>query len=351
MTTEVEVTAQKSTRNAVVDASKGLAILLVVLGHALQTHIPQFDDNWLFRAIYSFHMPMFFLLSGWVVKPDTKGRIRKTLLRLLLPAFCWQGISYFYFAGTAQAHNSKGYGSALVGFLENPGSGLWFLWVLALCIPALVLCRKFEQRIGILAYLIGTVILIALPIPFLDIPTMKLYFPFVVIGYLLSRSSVKARRLIPYLLGAAVAVWPLLLPFWRRTHELATDMPLFIGIAGHRVPTRMLEYSGLKLVEGCAGSSIAVFIAFLLFKYMHLTCLQWLGKHTLDIYVAHQLFVGLFPVSNPVAIAEAFTSALCLSILFSVVLRRVPLLDFLLYGGTLKDVKRKSILWASGASS
>ena len=70
-----------------VDIAKALGLFLVFLGHTLYggSHIA----NVLNRAIYSFHMPMFFILSGYVTKPDSttfKDYIKKKFKRLLLPA-------------------------------------------------------------------------------------------------------------------------------------------------------------------------------------------------------------------------------------------------------------------------
>ena len=43
-----------------IDISKGLGIILVVLGHTSLSKISQISYDW----IYSFHMPLFYLLSG-----------------------------------------------------------------------------------------------------------------------------------------------------------------------------------------------------------------------------------------------------------------------------------------------
>ena len=51
-----------------IDIAKGLAIILVVYGHLTQGYIPD-DHNW-YRVsqqiLYSFHMPLFMFLSGFV---------------------------------------------------------------------------------------------------------------------------------------------------------------------------------------------------------------------------------------------------------------------------------------------
>lgn len=53
-----------------VDNLKGILIILVVAGHVLQSAIDmnmtsEYMDN-IFKWIYSFHMPLFFVISGFV---------------------------------------------------------------------------------------------------------------------------------------------------------------------------------------------------------------------------------------------------------------------------------------------
>ena len=47
-------------RDSFLDIAKGLAIILVVIGHVLQGSAENFDDLLGFKIIYSFHMPLFF---------------------------------------------------------------------------------------------------------------------------------------------------------------------------------------------------------------------------------------------------------------------------------------------------
>ena len=69
-----------------VDVAKGLGLILVIYGHLL------YNGTWGFvnRAIYSFHMPMYFILSGYVAhekKEDTFSFIKRKAYELLIPAF------------------------------------------------------------------------------------------------------------------------------------------------------------------------------------------------------------------------------------------------------------------------
>ncbi|MEO7862090.1 MAG: acyltransferase family protein [Nitrospirales bacterium] len=55
-------------RNKTVDIAKGLGILLVVFGH---NWIVLHEKGELFRVIFSFHVPLFFFLSGIFFKETT----------------------------------------------------------------------------------------------------------------------------------------------------------------------------------------------------------------------------------------------------------------------------------------
>lgn len=56
-------------RNIYIDVLKGLAVLAVLLGHAIQRGLViNYTENIIFKIIYTFHMPLFMFLSGYVLK-------------------------------------------------------------------------------------------------------------------------------------------------------------------------------------------------------------------------------------------------------------------------------------------
>lgn len=58
---ELKIKVMTEQRNRTIDIAKGIAICLMVLGHS---GIPRWGDNF----IYMFHMPLFFILSGYCFK-------------------------------------------------------------------------------------------------------------------------------------------------------------------------------------------------------------------------------------------------------------------------------------------
>lgn len=77
-----------------IDRLKGLAIFLVVAGHFIQQHVwgGESENNVLVRIIYTFHMPLFFFLSGYVswLSPKSYFTFFKNKCRsILLPYISW----------------------------------------------------------------------------------------------------------------------------------------------------------------------------------------------------------------------------------------------------------------------
>ena len=92
-------------RISYIDQLKGIAILLVVLGHVIGYN--NCEDSFLWRFIYSFHMPLFMFISGYVAQMtfrierfgwnETISFLIKKLRTLLLPMVTWGSCYPFLF--------------------------------------------------------------------------------------------------------------------------------------------------------------------------------------------------------------------------------------------------------------
>lgn len=78
-------------RKKYIDYAKGIGIILMIMGHI---GFGQKFDIW----IHSFHMPLFFVISGVLYrKPDDmRQHIRKRIRSLLVPYTCWGGYTRFF---------------------------------------------------------------------------------------------------------------------------------------------------------------------------------------------------------------------------------------------------------------
>lgn len=125
------------------DRAKGLGIVLVVFGHAWlgAQAAGLLPADKLFHTveqlIYSFHMPLFFLLSGVTFEASARRRpllrgARDKALRLLWPLLLWTYIfaAFRFLAGGAA--NSPAALSDLFAAPLPPRDHLWFLWALFL---------------------------------------------------------------------------------------------------------------------------------------------------------------------------------------------------------------------------
>ncbi|WP_273212125.1 acyltransferase family protein [Runella zeae] len=106
-----------------IDILKGIGIILVVLGH---TGIPWFFSKW----IYSFHMPLFFFVSGVLFIPDKYKCltfiVRK--LRTLLIPYLFFSLINFFLANFLKISNFELSLAEL--FFGWNGLALWFVPVL-----------------------------------------------------------------------------------------------------------------------------------------------------------------------------------------------------------------------------
>lgn len=120
-----------SKRIEYVDIAKGIAIMLVVMGHVLQFDMAGANRNVVFSFIYSFHMPLFMSLSGYVVGigyPQKKRGYRETLIRrfnqLAVPYFVWGLIIMPIFGAY---HTWEQWSLHAQHVFLNPGGSAWFL--------------------------------------------------------------------------------------------------------------------------------------------------------------------------------------------------------------------------------
>lgn len=79
---------QQNKRIVWVDIAKGIGILLVLIGHISQ-------NPYISSFIYCFHMPLFFIISGYLYK-DKPQYIRKKMKTILLPYLFFAIISFVY---------------------------------------------------------------------------------------------------------------------------------------------------------------------------------------------------------------------------------------------------------------
>lgn len=121
-----------------IDALKGIAIFLVVLGHSIIEYPIDLHQNavcnFIFRWLSGVHMPLFFLISGFCFsyRGEYKPFIFKKIKRILIPYLAFNLIDMFpRFLFPDLVNRSRGIGDSIQRILLEGGE-YWFLYVLFL---------------------------------------------------------------------------------------------------------------------------------------------------------------------------------------------------------------------------
>ncbi|MFB5660455.1 acyltransferase family protein [Alteribacillus sp. HJP-4] len=163
------------------DNAKFILIALVVVTHALT---PLIGEHQFARAIYlflfTFHMPLFFLISGYFAKSAVKKKvIWKPVQKLLLPYFIFQIIYAFYYVDV--------YGDPLEFRFLTPHWSLWFLVSLFSFYLLIHVFFKKSPYMIIVAVALGIGIGYTDWENFMSIGRTFTFFPFFLAGYFMER--------------------------------------------------------------------------------------------------------------------------------------------------------------------
>lgn len=287
-------TEQTSSRLFAIDSAKGIGILLVVFGHAWRGLMGAgvLSDGVFARtvdaAVYAFHMPLFFFLSGLLFletlqKYETGSLLQGRVTRLLWPMALW---SWLFFGLKLTAGGQANSPVALSDFPLvplPPYEHLWFLWALFLCqtlligVYALGMSRLDDKVIRIAS---GAVALaLAVLNPFMSVPSlvwgpMVEHIPYFLAG--IAAGGLVALRpslAIGLLAGAGFAVMSAILG----PHKASVVWSLALIILG---------WVAWQSIDRSAPSSGRV-----------LQGLRYLGQVSMVIYLTHTAFSAAFRIA------------------------------------------------------
>lgn len=173
----------KKQRLYYLDALKGVLIILVILGHSIQFQIKDYQHDVLFRVIYSFHMPLFFLISGFLAH---KGKydgflVKKRFVQCIIPFVSWAFLSPIFESGVFDIERT-------IKVLTYPDNGLWllynlFFYCLVFNLSERLSNQKFKQEYVLLTICVILYALMALLHTKLNVTQICWYLPFFAMGY------------------------------------------------------------------------------------------------------------------------------------------------------------------------
>ncbi|MDE6364692.1 MAG: acyltransferase [Lachnospiraceae bacterium] len=300
----------KKKREVLPDLLRGFAIILVVLGHciqegsgaAVQMEQLYFCDR-LYQWIYSFHMPLFMIVSGYLnwksIKQSTESRelfslMKRRLVSLIIPIFLWTGVDYIRIL-LLNALNRNAQPEALIFvYFYNALHKLWFLWAVWWCF-LLVCVVHYIFRDHVLVYVFGFLLLFVIP-DGLGLGAYKYMMPYFLFGYYSHdlmkwkqwKLDFKPKIWIILITGLAFAV---LFVYYNESFLIYTTGYKLVG----KQVTRQLWIDFYRMLIGFAGS----FFFILVWQYLAVSCskfqgmsiLRQLGADSMGIYILSEYLV------------------------------------------------------------
>lgn len=268
------------------DSLKGILILLVVLGHAIQgVFTENVESNRLWNVIYSFHMPAFFAISGYFVRPTGGGYkwLTKRIWQLLVPYFVWAVLKLVITRNFTLA--------SVIAIVTEPVS-FWFLWVLFWVYLIFQLSLYLHQKSKAQFNYISVIFALGL-IGIMAVFSTKLfafhliayYFAFYALGYYMGQANL-LKVTSRWFLGVLALLWLFLAMGWSM-HSLPSWVP-----AIPYVPVVMVQLS-YRFLTAFVAIIVLLNISprILSSGWRTNSVVAKLGFYSLGVYVTHYLII------------------------------------------------------------
>lgn len=263
-----------------IDALKGFAILVVVIGHCVADSLhsntfPIYQDymQMFYDFIYSFHMPFFFTISGFVFYLGNKNiNTKNKLLNFSLIYLIWSTLMWISKYVMAKDVNNPVTLVDLFSIVYKPIMVYWYLYVLIFMYLVVSLLKI--ERVSGKVLLFSAIIAIGVKFLHLEIGIVNqflyhIYF-FLAGGYCFSSGLLTKIRKREFLLSIFVLL-----------------ANIFLYLFASPLPETVVIIKGFIIAN---VASLACFFAISNMKPMSVLVLM--GANTLQIYVMHCFFTG-----------------------------------------------------------
>ncbi|MBE5876945.1 MAG: hypothetical protein E7290_08690 [Lachnospiraceae bacterium] len=184
-------------RELLPDVLRGFAILLVVLGHCIQegsgarysAESLYFYDK-LYQWIYSFHMPLFMMVSGYLswnsvkraqTKRDRWQLLKRRAVALLAPIFLWTLVDCVRTMIIHAINGMEQPQNLIFWYVNRALNNLWFLWAVFWCFLVVYIVHYY-CRDSIVLYVLGFLAMFVIP-DGLGLGAYKYMMPFFIVAF------------------------------------------------------------------------------------------------------------------------------------------------------------------------
>lgn len=286
---------------------RGIAIFLMLWGHCIQyCALDSFNvyENWIFKTIYSFHMPLFMIVSGFLFYYSFEKRSLKDLLAHRAKGMLWPIVGgtvlnnlLLVIPTLALSHGQQldlFDGKLIYGW----GYSLWFLWsVLACSLAVGIACKMGKTPLQQGIYLLLGIGFVAL---FPNANEDLFMYPFFLTGFFWAKHRQTVARIFRKWKYGVLLLFPILLAFYRTEHYIYMT-PMFSLEKGL---ISSLKIDLFRFLIGLAGSGCCFVLAALALRRLPadgrmpklLSALSRLGEDSLQVYcLSVSLLTGYLP--------------------------------------------------------
>lgn len=269
------------------DLIKFFAIYIVILGHAIQYIGKGFWHNPLWELIYSFHMALFMIMSGYFFSSSLKLSVgtflKKKAVQLLLPSLVWYLLLclLYHFINPFLKEDI-----ALKFDLHGLVNSFWFLK----CVFGCYLVAWFTLKLiknELAAALLSSVILCI--VPFGSLVAINFLLPFFWIGFFYRKYREAIESNASFWWGVSLVLFVFSLVFWQGSYTIYKYPINLFSFKPFHFASETLWITLFRFFIGLVGSLFFILSVKLFYeRYAHS---RWIdkcceaGKHTLGIYI------------------------------------------------------------------
>lgn len=277
--------ASSNPRNNYIDLIKSVACFFMVWGHVVQrTYLAENPyTNLIFQNIYTFHMPVFMGICGFLFYPSLRKepsinsyiryKLKNRILGLIIPMISFFIINSIFRIGVHEITIS----SIIHGIFFNA----WFLGSLSLN-TALVTFLSLKTKESLL----GDVLIFSSSLPIVAVMYrgigILMYLSFIT-GFILNKYNFKINFLSARYFGGVSIIYLILIFIYNNVYE---PIGMSVNIWKYSL-THLLTMNVLKVLLGISSSYIFLSILYYVYRKMDskLSLLITIGNYTLQIYL------------------------------------------------------------------
>lgn len=325
-------------RNRTLDVLKGVAIILVIVGHSIQRGlIVNYDQVSIWKLIYTVHMPLFFAVSGYIASLSHKKinvlYLKNRFWRLIYPKIVWTLLLYIAspikFTGLSDINFPPSFSEFLKDIIIHPDFIVWFLYVLFM----IEIIIKIGQTLFEKNFLIFTIIsmiflfiawrasVVVFGTVIFGLDKILLYFPLYLLGYYFQIYEKKLYRFRKLLCVLGAIVWMLLFSFYPFSNNLGKFGTILTFL----------------LIWICSISGMIVIYYFFDSNIIKKTTViveifSYIGKISLELYLVQSLVLNIGIGTGYIRVISIFISCVVISMFIILLTKKNPSLHRILFG-------------------